>query len=105
VDPFYPIASHNRSLKKQGTQYIIDGAKDALDFTILQRSTVTRHPQKYPFDDEECVRGGVIELTTIVALDDFDGATKLCGDRSEKIDKVEKVSDLMCKGKIHIKWE
>jgi hypothetical protein len=26
------------------------------------------------------VRGGVIELTSIVALDGFDGAAKLCGD-------------------------
>jgi hypothetical protein len=31
------------------------------------------------------MRGGVIELTTIVALYDFDGAAKLCGDISEKI--------------------
>jgi hypothetical protein len=35
VEPFYPIASRNRSLKKQGTQHIIDGANDAPDFTVL----------------------------------------------------------------------
>jgi hypothetical protein len=51
------------------------------------------------------VRGGVIELTTIIALDGFDGAAKLCGDISEKCDKVEKVSDLIRKGKVHTKWE
>jgi hypothetical protein len=34
VEPFYPVASQNRSLKKQGAQHIIDGAEDALDFTI-----------------------------------------------------------------------
>jgi hypothetical protein len=45
------------------------------------------------------VSGGIIELTAIVALDDFDGAVKLCGDISDFFDKVEKVSDLMCKGK------
>jgi hypothetical protein len=85
VEPFYPVASRNRSLKKQGTQHIIDGAKDALGFTVLWRSVGTRHPQKYPFGGEECTRGGVIELMTIVALDGFDGAAKLCGDISEKM--------------------
>jgi hypothetical protein len=42
---------------------------------------------------------------TIVALDGFDGAVKLCGNISEKIDKVKKVSNLTHKGKIHTKWE
>jgi hypothetical protein len=54
----------------------------------MQRSVGIRHPQKYPFGGEECMRGGVIELTTIVALDGFDGVAKLCGDISKKIDKV-----------------
>jgi hypothetical protein len=38
VDPFYPVASWKRSLRKQGTQHIIYDAKDALGFTILRRS-------------------------------------------------------------------
>jgi hypothetical protein len=63
-------------------QHIIDGAKDALGFTILWKSVWTRHPPKYPFGGKECMRGGVIELTIIVALDGFDGAIKLCGDIS-----------------------
>jgi hypothetical protein len=42
---------------------------------------------------------------TIVALDNFDGAAKLCEDINEKIDKVEKVYDLTHKGKVHTKWE
>jgi hypothetical protein len=84
VAPFYPVASRNRSLKKQGAQHIINGAEDALVFIILWRSVGRRHPQKYPFGDEECARGYIIELMTIVALDDFDGVVKLCGDISEK---------------------
>jgi hypothetical protein len=84
VKPFYLGASQNRSLKKQGMQHIINGAKDALGFTILQKSVWTRHPSKYPFGGEEYMRGGVIKLTTIVALDGFDGAAKLCGDISKK---------------------
>jgi hypothetical protein len=105
VEPFYPVASQNRSLKKQGTQHIIDGANDAFGFTVPRRSVGTRHPQKDPFGGEECARGGVVELTAIVALDGFDGAAKLCGDISEKCDKVEKVSDLTRKEKVHTKWE
>jgi hypothetical protein len=49
------------------------------------------------------VRGSVVELTVIVAPDNFDGAAKLCGDISEKFDKVEKVLDLTPKGKVHTK--
>jgi hypothetical protein len=33
--------------------------------------------------DEECLRGGVGELPAVVALDSFDGAAKLCGDKGE----------------------
>jgi hypothetical protein len=85
VEPYYPVASQNRSLKKLGTQHIIYDAVDALGFTILRRIVGTRHPQKYPFGGEECMRGGIIKLMTIVALDGFDGATKLCGNISEEI--------------------
>jgi hypothetical protein len=90
VEPFYPVASRNRSLKEQGTQHIIDGANDAFGFTILRRSVGTRHPQKDPFGGEECARGGIVELTAIVTLDGFDGAAKLCGDISEKMLQGEK---------------
>jgi hypothetical protein len=103
VEPFYPIASRNRSLKKQGTQHIIDGVNDVLGFIVMWRSIGTRHPQKYPFGGKECTRGGVIELTTIVALDSFVGVAKLCEDISDFFDKVEKVSDLMRKEKVHTK--
>jgi hypothetical protein len=77
-------------MKKQGARCIIDGADDALSFTVLWWSVGIRHPQKNPFGGEECARGSVIELTAIVALDDFDGATKLCENISEKFNKVEK---------------
>jgi hypothetical protein len=105
VEPFYPVASRNKSLKKQGAQHIINGMKDALEFIVLWRGVCERHPQKHPFSGEECVRGGVIELTTIAALDDFDGVAKLCEDISDFFDKVEKVSDLTRKEKVHTKWE
>jgi hypothetical protein len=105
VEPFYPVTSQNRRLKKQGMRHIIDGAKDVLSFTILRRIVGTRNLQKYPFGGEECTRGGIIKLTVIVALDAFDGAAKLCEDISKKFDKVENVSELMGKGKVHTKWK
>jgi hypothetical protein len=43
VRPFYLVASQNRRLKNQVTDHIINGAENALDFTILRRSVWTRH--------------------------------------------------------------
>jgi hypothetical protein len=37
-----------------------------------------------PISGQECMRGGIIELTAIITLDSFDGAAKLCGDISKK---------------------
>jgi hypothetical protein len=55
--------------------------------------------------DEECSRGGIVKITTVVTMDSFDGATKLCGDKGKKIVEVEKVSYLTHKRKVHTKWE
>jgi hypothetical protein len=46
--------------------------------------------QDHAISYEERSRGSVVELTTIIAQDNFDGTTKLCGDIGEKIDKVGK---------------
>jgi hypothetical protein len=85
VESFYLVASRNRSLKGRGTLYIINGAKNALDFTVPRRSVWIRDPQNHPISGEECTRGGVVELMVIVAVNDFDGAAKLCIDISRKI--------------------
>jgi hypothetical protein len=34
---------------------------------------------------EECSRGGIVELTAVVTLNNFDGAAKLCGDKGKKM--------------------
>jgi hypothetical protein len=105
VEPFYPVESQNRSLKEHGSHHIINGVKNVVNFIVLRRIVWARHPQNHPISGEECARGGLVKLMAIVALDDFDGATKLCGDISEKLDKVEKVLDLTRKEKVHTKWE
>jgi hypothetical protein len=39
-----PSSELKEKPKKQGMHHIIDGAEDALDFTILRRGVWTRHP-------------------------------------------------------------
>jgi hypothetical protein len=53
--------------------------KSALDFTVLRRGVWAGHQQDDPIGGKECAGGGIVELTTVVTLDHFDGAAKLCG--------------------------
>jgi hypothetical protein len=85
VEPFYPVASRERSMKEQGANHVTNGAESTLGFTILRRSVGTGHPQNHPMSGEECSRGGVVELPVVVTLDRFDGVVKLYGDKCEKI--------------------
>jgi hypothetical protein len=85
VEPFYPVVSRKRSLEEQGANHVINGEDSTLGFTVLWRSVGAGHPQNHPTNDEECSRGGVVELPVVVVLDNFDGAAKLCGDKGEKI--------------------
>jgi hypothetical protein len=85
--------------------HVINGAESTLGFTVLWSSVGAGHPQNHPMSGEEYSRGGVVELPVIVAMGNFDGAAKLCGDKGKKINKVEKVSDLTRKGKVQTKWE
>jgi hypothetical protein len=83
VEPFYPVASWERSLKEQGGNHVINGAKGTFDFTILWRSVGARHTQNHPMSGEEFLRGGIVELMVVVALNNFNGEAKLCGDKGE----------------------
>jgi hypothetical protein len=53
VKPFYRVASRERSLKEQGANHVINGAKSTLRFTVLRRSVVAEHPQNHPMSGEE----------------------------------------------------
>jgi hypothetical protein len=85
VEPFYPVGSWHRGLKQQEADHIIDGEMSVLGITVLWRGVWVGHLQDDPTEGKEHVGAGVVELTTIVTLDDFDGATKLCGNKGEKI--------------------
>jgi hypothetical protein len=72
-------------MKEQGANYIIYGVKSTLVFTIMRRGVGAGHPHNHPMSDGECSRGCVVELTVVVALNNFDGAAKLCGDTDKKL--------------------
>jgi hypothetical protein len=103
VEPFYLVASRHRGLKQQGADHIIDGAKSALDFTVIRKGVWGGHPQDDPTGGKECTGAGIVKLSTVVTLDDFDGEAKLFGDKGEKIDNVGKVSDFTHRGKVPTK--
>jgi hypothetical protein len=81
VEPFYLVASWERSLKEQGANHVINDAESTLGFTVLRRSVGAGHPQNHPMSGEECSRGGVVKLLAVVTLDNFDCTAKLCGDK------------------------
>jgi hypothetical protein len=73
VKPFYPVTSRHRGLKQQGVDHIIDGVKRTLNFTVLWRGVWAGNPQDDHTRGKGCMGGGIVELTIIVTLDDFDG--------------------------------
>jgi hypothetical protein len=58
--------------------------ESVLSFTILWTSVWVGHLKDHTVGDKERSKGSIVELTVIVALDNFDGATKLYRDISEK---------------------
>jgi hypothetical protein len=81
----YPVVSRHKGLKQQGADHIIDGVKSTLSFTVLRKGVWVGHPQDDPIGSKECTGGGIVELTTVVTLDSFDGVAKLRGNQGEKI--------------------
>jgi hypothetical protein len=83
VDPFDPVVSLHRGLKQQRANHIIDVVKSTLGFTVLRRGVWAGHLQDDPTGGNECTGGGIIELTIVVTLDNFDGVAKLCGNKGD----------------------
>jgi hypothetical protein len=80
---------------------IVRGPNHALCLAVLWGSIQTRHTQLNTSGEKEGARGGVIELTTIVALDGLNGEAELSGHPGKKkCRRVGKVSDLARKGKV-----
>jgi hypothetical protein len=56
VEPVYPIANWERSLKERGVNHVIYGVKSTLGITVLRRSEEAGHPQNHTMSGEECSR-------------------------------------------------
>jgi hypothetical protein len=57
----------------------------ALDLAVLRGSVGTRHLKLDAVREEESAGGGVIKLTSIIALDTPDGATKQRGHKGKEV--------------------
>jgi hypothetical protein len=64
---------------------IVRGTNHALGLTVLRGSVGTRHPKLDAAREEESAGGGVIKLTSIIALDAPDGAVKLRGHKGKEV--------------------
>jgi hypothetical protein len=65
VECIYPVTNWKRSLKEQGVNHIICGAKSTLGFTVLRRGVGTGHPQNHLMSGEECSRGGIVNSQSL----------------------------------------
>ena len=64
---------------------IINGAKDALNATILLGGVWAQHADDGAMSEEERAGRGVIKLTAVVTMDGLDGGAKLCVRIGKKI--------------------
>jgi len=65
---------------------VIGGANHAFSLAVMGGGMRARHAQLDTVIEEEGSGGGVIELPTIVTLDDLDGKAELCGHPSEEVE-------------------
>ena len=72
-----PIGRRKMGLKKQGANDVVDRAQNTFGTTILLGGVGTGHPKADTVGEKESSCVGVIELTTIVTLQAFNGGAKL----------------------------
>jgi hypothetical protein len=77
VQRLCPVAGEERSLEEEATHHIGGGVNHALGSAILRGGVRARHPQLHAMGEKEGARRGVINLSTIIALNSLDGATEL----------------------------
>jgi hypothetical protein len=85
VKSLNPVTGWKGSLEQQGVHDIVGGTNHIFDLAVLWGSVGTRHPELGVERGEESAGGGVIKLTSIIALDAPDGATKLRGHKGEEV--------------------
>jgi hypothetical protein len=78
------VANWKGSLEQQGAHDIVGGTNHALSLTVLWGHVGRRHPKLDTVKKEEG-EGGVVKLTSIVALDTPSGTTKLRGQQQPSL--------------------
>ena len=69
-------------MEEKCTHTVIEGTKNALFLSVLLRCIWTCETQKGAIRVEESTVGGVVELTSIVGPENFNGTRKLCANVS-----------------------
>jgi hypothetical protein len=64
---------------------VVGRADHALSLAVLGGGIRARHPQLHPVGEKEVTGGGVIELSTVVTLNDLNGEAELSNGRSPQI--------------------
>jgi hypothetical protein len=85
VKALYPEARGKGGLDQKSAHDIVCGPNHALCLAILWRSIRTRHTELDTAGEEEGARGGVIELTPVVALDGLNGEAELSGHPGKEV--------------------
>jgi len=87
VQALSPEASRKRGLKQKGAHGVVVGANHALSLAVLRGGIWTRHAQLDTVREKEGTGGGVIELPTIVTLNNLDVKTELSRHPGEEVQK------------------
>ena len=80
-----PVGGGKTCLKQERTHDVVDGTNGAFGLAILLGGVGAGHAESNTFGEEECASGGVIKLTTIVALDALDCTAKLSSHIRKKV--------------------
>jgi hypothetical protein len=99
VQALSPEASRKRRLEQKSAHGVISGVNHPLSLAILRGGIRARHAQLDTVREEEGTEGGVIKLTTIVALDGLDCEAELRGHPSEEVKNRGKSIRLRTQGK------
>jgi hypothetical protein len=87
VKTLCPETRGKRGLDQKSAHDIVCGPNHALRLAVLWRSIRTRHTELDTAGEEEGARGGVIELTPVVALDGLNGEAEPSGHPGKEVKK------------------
>jgi hypothetical protein len=85
VKALSPVMCWKGSLEQQGSHDIVGRMNHALGLAVLWGSVGTQHTKLDVVREEESAGGGVIKLTSIIALDTPDDTAKLRGHKGEEV--------------------